>query len=105
MSWQGKPPQITSIGRSLDELVSVEESNVSEPCDSRPALCEYGTAEPIALAEGDGLESACGFESKAESAEAAEEVEDTQHHPVPSSSYPAAHTARMNKKTMSQIIA
>ena len=47
---------------------------------SRPVLCEDGAAVGVDLAEGDWSESACSFESKAETADARKEVEDTEGH-------------------------
>lgn len=47
--------------------------------DAGPVLTEDSLAVGVDLTEGDGTESAGSFESKAESADAAEEVEDTKH--------------------------
>lgn len=55
-----------------------------------PVLCEDSTGEVLDFAEGDGFESACSFEAKTKSSNAAEKIKDAQlaHHPITLASNP-----------------
>ena len=57
----------------------VEFAHVLEAGDGRPVLSQDGLAVGVDLAEGDGAESPGAFEPEAESADAAEQVEDSEH--------------------------
>jgi hypothetical protein len=57
----------------------VEFAHVLEAGYGRPVLSQDGAAVWINLAEGDGAESTGAFKPEAESADAAEQVEDSEH--------------------------
>jgi hypothetical protein len=57
------------------QSICVNCADVFEAGDVGPVLSEHGATELVSLAEGDGAHS-CSFESEAETADAAEEVED-----------------------------
>ena len=76
MSWQGKPPQMTSTAiPSARESLGGEGSDVVIAGDVGPVLGEDASAVGVDLAEGDGSHSGA-LKAKRETADAGKEIED-----------------------------
>jgi hypothetical protein len=81
------------------ELVSGKELDVAEAGCSRPMLAQDGSLESGDLAESNGLESTGSLKSEAESADATEEVKDTEHQSLALQPWSALFIGRPSSRT------